>query len=102
MLALLTEEQEMLQEIAAQLAQSMGLTNPSDLEKVDRAKGWAALADAMRLERLKKATVSARSKISSWLRPCCDNASRSASSTRCGVVVSFQAKSSINRCLGSS
>jgi alkylation response protein AidB-like acyl-CoA dehydrogenase len=45
-LALLTEEQEMLQEIAAQLAQSMGLTNPSDLEKVDRAKGWAALADA--------------------------------------------------------
>ncbi|HEX4245235.1 MAG TPA: acyl-CoA dehydrogenase family protein [Acidimicrobiales bacterium] len=46
MLALLTEEQQMLQEIAAQLAQSVGLTNPSDLDKVDRAKGWAALADA--------------------------------------------------------
>jgi alkylation response protein AidB-like acyl-CoA dehydrogenase len=45
-LALLTEEQQMLQEIATQLAQSVGLTNPSDLDKVDRAKGWAALADA--------------------------------------------------------
>jgi alkylation response protein AidB-like acyl-CoA dehydrogenase len=45
-LALLTEEQQMLQEIATQLAQSVGLTNPSDLDKVDRAKGWTALADA--------------------------------------------------------
>ena len=42
MLALLTEEQQMLQEIAAQLAESVGLANPSDLEKVDRAKGWAS------------------------------------------------------------
>jgi len=45
-LALLTEEQQMLQEIATQLATATGLTNPSDLEKVDRAKGWASLADA--------------------------------------------------------
>jgi alkylation response protein AidB-like acyl-CoA dehydrogenase len=45
-LALLTDEQHMLEEIAAQLAQSVGLANPSDLDKVDRAKGWAALADA--------------------------------------------------------
>ncbi len=46
MLALLTEEQQMLQETAAQLAQSVGLANPSDLDKVDRTKGWATLADA--------------------------------------------------------
>ena len=36
----------MLQETAAQLAQSVGLANPSDLDKVDRTKGWATLADA--------------------------------------------------------
>src|SRR5665213_464297 len=36
----------MLQEIATQLAKTVGPTHPSDLEKVDRAKGWAALADA--------------------------------------------------------
>jgi alkylation response protein AidB-like acyl-CoA dehydrogenase len=45
-LALLTEEQQMLQDTATQLAQSVGLANPSDLDKVDRAKGWATLADA--------------------------------------------------------
>jgi len=32
--------------MAGQLADDVGLANPSDLEKVDRQKGWAALADA--------------------------------------------------------
>ncbi len=32
--------------MAGQLAADVGLTNPSDLEKVDRAKGWASLAEA--------------------------------------------------------
>jgi alkylation response protein AidB-like acyl-CoA dehydrogenase len=45
-LALLTEEQEMLRDIAAQVGASVGLSHPSDLPKVDRAKGWASLADA--------------------------------------------------------
>ena len=45
-LALLTAEQEMLKEMAGQLADDVGLANPSDLEKVDRQKGWASLADA--------------------------------------------------------
>ena len=46
MLALLTAEQEMLKEMATQLATDVGLTNPSDLDKVDRAKGWSSLAEA--------------------------------------------------------
>jgi alkylation response protein AidB-like acyl-CoA dehydrogenase len=46
MLALLTEEQEMLKQTAAQLASSAGLRTPSDLETVDRAKAWAALCEA--------------------------------------------------------
>ena len=46
MLALLTDEQAMLEEMATQLAASVGLSHPSDLHKVDRAKGWAGLAEA--------------------------------------------------------
>lgn len=46
MLALLTAEQEMLKETAGRLAASVRLANPGDLDKVDRAKGWASLADA--------------------------------------------------------
>ena len=46
MLALFTEEQEMLREMAAKLAESVGLTNPDDLETVDRAAGWRNLADS--------------------------------------------------------
>jgi alkylation response protein AidB-like acyl-CoA dehydrogenase len=45
-LALLNDEQQMLQEMATSLAASVGLQNPSDLQSVDRAQGWRALADA--------------------------------------------------------
>jgi alkylation response protein AidB-like acyl-CoA dehydrogenase len=45
-LALLTDEQQMLEEVATGLAASVGLAHPSDLDQVDRAKGWAALGDA--------------------------------------------------------
>ena len=46
MLALLTEEQQMLKDLAAQVAASVTVANPADLDSVERAKGWAALADA--------------------------------------------------------
>jgi alkylation response protein AidB-like acyl-CoA dehydrogenase len=46
MLALLTEEQEMLKQTVEQLASSAGLRTPSDLAAVDRAKGWTALSEA--------------------------------------------------------
>jgi alkylation response protein AidB-like acyl-CoA dehydrogenase len=46
MLALLTEEQEMLRDMAAQLAASVRPLTPADLTIVDRAKGWNALAEA--------------------------------------------------------
>lgn len=46
MLALLTEEQEMLKQTVEQLAASSGLRTPSDLSAVDRAKGWTALTGA--------------------------------------------------------
>jgi alkylation response protein AidB-like acyl-CoA dehydrogenase len=46
MLALLTEEQEMLKQTAAQLASSAGVLSPSDLISVDRAKAWASLSDS--------------------------------------------------------
>jgi alkylation response protein AidB-like acyl-CoA dehydrogenase len=46
MLALLTEEQEMLKQTAAQLASSAGVLSPSDLVSVDRAKAWASLSDS--------------------------------------------------------
>jgi alkylation response protein AidB-like acyl-CoA dehydrogenase len=42
----LTEEQEMLKDLARQVAASVAVTNPGDLGAVERAKGWAALADA--------------------------------------------------------
>jgi alkylation response protein AidB-like acyl-CoA dehydrogenase len=45
-LALLTEEQEMLKQTAAALAATAGLNKPSDLAMVDRAKAWAALSEA--------------------------------------------------------
>jgi hypothetical protein len=46
MLALLTPEQEMLRDMAAQLASSVRPVTPADLATVDRVKGWAALAEA--------------------------------------------------------
>jgi alkylation response protein AidB-like acyl-CoA dehydrogenase len=46
MLALLTEEQEMLKDMTTQLAASVRPVTPADLATVDRAKGWAALAEA--------------------------------------------------------
>src|SRR3954447_10526280 len=36
----------MLKDMAVQLASSTGLTNPQDLETVDRAKGWQSLAES--------------------------------------------------------
>jgi alkylation response protein AidB-like acyl-CoA dehydrogenase len=45
-LALLTEEQEMLKQTAVQLASTAALMTPSDLATVDRTKAWAALSDA--------------------------------------------------------
>ena len=46
MLALLNEEQQMLKDLAQQVAASVAIANPGDLATVERAKGWAALADA--------------------------------------------------------
>jgi alkylation response protein AidB-like acyl-CoA dehydrogenase len=46
MLALLTEEQEMLKQTASQLASSAGVHGPTDLSSVDRTKVWAALSDS--------------------------------------------------------
>lgn len=46
MLAVLTEEQEMLKATATQLAASVNLLVPADLETVDRAKAWTALSEA--------------------------------------------------------
>jgi alkylation response protein AidB-like acyl-CoA dehydrogenase len=46
MLALLTQEQEMLRDMAVQLAASVHLLTPADLTTVDRTKGWNALAEA--------------------------------------------------------
>src|SRR5256885_12940620 len=45
-LALLTEEQQMLRDMAVQLATSSGVANPQDLQTVDRAKGWHSLAES--------------------------------------------------------
>jgi alkylation response protein AidB-like acyl-CoA dehydrogenase len=45
-LALLTEEQEMLKQTAVQLASTAALAAPSDVATVDRTKAWAALSDA--------------------------------------------------------
>ena len=46
MLAVLTEEQEMLRDMVKQLSASVGVTNTSDLDAVDRGKGWLSLAEA--------------------------------------------------------
>lgn len=46
MLALLTQEQEMLKQTAAQLAATVTLRTPSDLGTVDRSKAWSALAES--------------------------------------------------------
>ncbi len=46
MLALLTEEQSMLQETAGALARAHGLANPADLDTVDRVRTWHELAAA--------------------------------------------------------
>jgi alkylation response protein AidB-like acyl-CoA dehydrogenase len=46
MLALLTPEQEMLRQMALQLAASSAPANPPDLEAVDRAKTWTALSES--------------------------------------------------------
>jgi alkylation response protein AidB-like acyl-CoA dehydrogenase len=45
-LAVLSEEQEMLRDMVTQLTASIGLTTTSDLDTVDRAKGWHRLAEA--------------------------------------------------------
>ena len=44
--AVLTEEQEMLRSSAEQVGALVEITNPHELQTVDRAKGWHALADA--------------------------------------------------------
>lgn len=44
--ALLSDEQQMLREMATSLASSVEVHNPADLAAVDRAKGWRSLADA--------------------------------------------------------
>jgi alkylation response protein AidB-like acyl-CoA dehydrogenase len=46
MLALLTPEQEMLRQMASQLAASSAPANVPDLDAVDRAKTWAALSES--------------------------------------------------------
>lgn len=46
MLALLTQEQEMLKQTAAQLAATITLQAPSDLGTVDRSKAWSSLAES--------------------------------------------------------
>jgi alkylation response protein AidB-like acyl-CoA dehydrogenase len=44
--AILSEEQEMLRDMVAQLSASIGLITTSDLATVDRAKGWQRLSEA--------------------------------------------------------
>ena len=46
MLALLTDEQQMLRGMAAELADKAGIRNPSDLDTVDRQRAWEALGSA--------------------------------------------------------
>jgi alkylation response protein AidB-like acyl-CoA dehydrogenase len=46
MLALLTEEQEMLKQTATQLASSGAVLSPSDLTSVDRSKVWSSLSES--------------------------------------------------------
>lgn len=44
MLALLTDEQQMLREVVADLSARIGVTNPADLESLDRTRGWTEIA----------------------------------------------------------
>ena len=44
MRALLTEEQQMLGGVVSELAHSIGIANPADLESVDRDRGWSEIA----------------------------------------------------------
>lgn len=46
MLALLSDEQQMLKEVAAQIAGSAGPANPGDLRTLDRAAAWRSLAQS--------------------------------------------------------
>ncbi|MEU8270782.1 acyl-CoA dehydrogenase [Sphaerisporangium sp. NPDC049002] len=46
MLALLSDEQQMLKEVVRQIAGSAGLANPGDLTTRDRAAAWRALAQS--------------------------------------------------------
>ncbi|WP_433347128.1 acyl-CoA dehydrogenase family protein [Microtetraspora malaysiensis] len=46
MLALLSDEQQMLKEVAAQLAGSAGPANPGDLHTLDRDAAWRSLAQS--------------------------------------------------------
>ena len=46
MRAVLTSEQEMLRDTAVGLAGAMSVNTPGDLLRVDRSKGWSALAGA--------------------------------------------------------
>ncbi|POF42395.1 hypothetical protein B0D71_13310 [Pseudomonas laurylsulfativorans] len=45
MLALFNEEQQMFESTAKRLAESIGITNPHDLNTNDRAHGWQMLTD---------------------------------------------------------
>ncbi|MFE5700984.1 acyl-CoA dehydrogenase family protein [Rhodococcus koreensis] len=45
MLAVLTDEQEALQDVAKRIAETVALHNPADLDGVDRAGGWKRLAE---------------------------------------------------------
>lgn len=46
MRAIFTEEQEMLRSTASRIADSVSVTTPADLARLDRTKAWAALAEA--------------------------------------------------------
>lgn len=46
MLALLTDEQQMLKGMAAELADKAGILNPGELETVDRQRAWQAISSA--------------------------------------------------------
>jgi len=46
MRAIFTEEQEMLRSTASRIADSVAVTTPADLDRLDRNAAWKALADA--------------------------------------------------------
>jgi alkylation response protein AidB-like acyl-CoA dehydrogenase len=45
-LALLTDEQRMLRDTAAELASEAGILNPADLDSVDRQRAWRSICEA--------------------------------------------------------